>query len=85
MHRGHGLRQAAAYVLVYSVADDDSFSYVRSMREQIIACRGAHSPHDVPIIIAANKADLQASAPLQLPGFRTLLLYMKSFEVTLLL
>jgi len=59
-YRGYGLRQAAAYVLVYDVADDDSFAYVRFMRQQILAYRGAQSPHDLPIIIAANKADLQA-------------------------
>jgi len=60
----YGLRHAAAYILVYNVTDDDdSFSYVRTMREQIVACRGLH---DVPIIIAANKADLQASRSLSL-------------------
>ena len=59
-YRGYGLRHAAAYILVYDVSDEDSFSYVRFMREQILACRG-YSQHDVPIIVAANKADLQAS------------------------
>ena len=62
-YRGYGLRHAAAYILVYDVTDDDSFAYVRFMREQILIHRGStHSPHDVPIIVAANKADLQASA-----------------------
>jgi len=61
-YRGYGLRHASAYILVYDVSDDDSFSYVRFMREQILTYRGAHSQHDVPIIVAANKADLQASA-----------------------
>ena len=56
-YRGYGLRHAAAYVLVYDVSDDDSFSYVRFMREQILTYRG--SQHDVPIVVAANKADLQ--------------------------
>ena len=52
-------------MLVYNVADDDSFAYVRTMREQILAYRATsshYSPQDLPpIIIAANKADLQAS------------------------
>jgi len=60
--RGLGLRQAAGFVLVYDVDDDDSFSYVRFMREQILTHRSAHSQHDVPIVVAANKADLQVSA-----------------------
>jgi len=44
------------------MSDTESFSYVRFMREQILTHRGAHSQHDLPpIIVAANKADLQAS------------------------
>jgi len=58
-YRGYGLRQAVAYILVYDISDNDSFSYVRFMREQILTHRGAHSQHEVPIIVAANKADLQ--------------------------
>ena len=61
-YRGYGLRHAAAYILVYDSSDEDSFSYVRFMRDQILTHRGAQSQHDVPIVVAANKADLQASA-----------------------
>jgi len=50
--RGFCLRNASAYLLVYDVTDDDSFRYVRSMRDQIVRCRDVR---DVPIFIAANK------------------------------
>ena len=51
------------YWQVYDMSDNDSFSYVRFMRDQILTHRAAHSQHDLPpIIVAANKADLQASS-----------------------
>ena len=54
-YRGYGLRQAAAYLLVYDVTDDESFRYIRSMRDQVTRTRNTH---DVPIFVAANKHDL---------------------------
>lgn len=59
-YRGCGLRTASAYLLVYDVTDEDSFGYVRSMRDQILHSRG--NTHDVPIFVAANKQDLQPTA-----------------------
>ncbi|CAH1801561.1 unnamed protein product [Owenia fusiformis] len=53
-YRGYGLRSATAYILVYDITSDDSFQYVRIMREQILESR----LHDIPIIIVANKFDL---------------------------
>lgn len=55
--RGYGLRSANAYLLVYDVMDDDSFQFVRNMREQILASRGGH-PQDVPMFVMGNKQDL---------------------------
>ncbi|KAK2159713.1 hypothetical protein NP493_1694g00059 [Ridgeia piscesae] len=55
--RGYGLRSANAYLLIYDVTDDDSFRFVRSMREQILASRGGH-PQDVPMFVMGNKQDL---------------------------
>ncbi|XP_074643539.1 ras-like protein family member 10B [Tubulanus polymorphus] len=53
--RGYGLRNATAYILVYDVSSDESFHYIRSIREQIIESRNMH---DVPIIVVGNKQDL---------------------------
>lgn len=55
-HRGHGLRNASAYVIAFDVTDEDSFRFARSIRERIVHSRNTH---DVPMVVAANKIDLQ--------------------------
>ena len=57
--RGYGLRAANAYMLVYDVTDDDSFRYMRNIREQIMSSRGEYR-QDVPIFVMGNKHDLLA-------------------------
>lgn len=54
-YRGFSLRQATAYVLVYDITSEDSFSYMKALREQILDSRDMH---DVPLIIVGNKYDL---------------------------
>ncbi|XP_046363407.1 ras-related protein Rap-1b-like [Haliotis cracherodii] len=44
-----------AFVLVYSVDDDSSFSAVKQLRDEIIEEKNSE---DVPIVIAANKTDV---------------------------
>ena len=53
--RGYGLRNASAYVLVYDITSDESFQYIRSLRNQMAESRDLH---DVPVFIAGNKHDL---------------------------
>ena len=52
---GYGLRNATAYILVFDITNEESFQYVKSMREQIMESRDTH---DIPILIVANKHDL---------------------------
>ena len=54
--RGYGLRNATAYVLVFDITNEESFNYVRSLREQII--EGRSGAHDIPIMVVGNKYDL---------------------------
>ena len=49
----YGLRNATAYILVFDITNDESFQYVRSMREQILDVH-----HDVHMLVIANKHDL---------------------------
>ncbi|KAK3084665.1 hypothetical protein FSP39_017145 [Pinctada imbricata] len=53
--RGFGLRNASAYILVYDITSEDSFQYIKSLREQILESRNMH---DVPMFIVGNKHDL---------------------------
>ena len=55
--RGYGLRNATAYVLVFDITNEESFNYVRSLREQII--EGHAGAHDIPILVVGNKYDLK--------------------------
>ncbi|XP_064653101.1 ras-like protein family member 10B [Lineus longissimus] len=56
--RGYGLRNATAYILVYDVSSDESFQYIKNLRDQIIESRNMH---DVPIFVVGNKQDLASS------------------------
>lgn len=56
-YRGYGLRNATAYVLVFDITNDESFQYIRSMRDQILESRHGGT-HDIPILVVGNKYDL---------------------------
>ncbi|KAJ8312296.1 hypothetical protein KUTeg_009669 [Tegillarca granosa] len=43
--RGYGLRNATAYILVYDITSEDSFQYIKTIRDQILDSRDMH---DVP-------------------------------------
>ena len=53
--RGFGLRNASAYILVYDITSEDSFQYIKSLRDQILESRNMH---DVPMFVVGNKHDL---------------------------
>ena len=53
--RGYGLRNATAYILVYDITSEESFQYIRTIREQIVESRDMH---DVPVFVVGNKHDL---------------------------
>ena len=53
--RGYGLRNATAYILVYDITREDSFNYIRTLRDQIVESRDTH---DVPMYVVGNKHDL---------------------------
>ncbi|ESO84644.1 hypothetical protein LOTGIDRAFT_151005 [Lottia gigantea] len=52
--RGYGLRNATAYLLVYDITSEDSFQYIKNLRDQILESRDMH---DVPIFVVGNKHD----------------------------
>ncbi|VEL38373.1 unnamed protein product [Protopolystoma xenopodis] len=54
---GWSLRSAAAFILVFDIASDDSFHYLRQLREKIIA-----AGTDVPMVVVANKMDVLQEA-----------------------
>ena len=54
-YRGYQLLSADAYVLVFDVTSDDSFQYIRDLREQIVSSRHLQ---DVAIFVVGNKQDL---------------------------
>ncbi len=54
---GYSLRHATAYILVFDVANEESFQHVRSLREQILDSRGGSGP-EVPLLVVGNKHDL---------------------------
>uniref|UniRef100_T1J6H8 Ras-like protein family member 10B n=1 Tax=Strigamia maritima TaxID=126957 RepID=T1J6H8_STRMM len=56
--RFYGLRNAAAYILVYDLASMDTFQYIKSIRDQIFESRDMHN---VPVLVAGNKHDLAGS------------------------
>ena len=53
--RGYGLRNASAYILVYDITAEESFQYIKNLRDQILESRDMH---DVPLFIVGNKHDL---------------------------
>ena len=53
--RGYGLRNATSYILVYDITSEESFQYIKSIRDQILESRDMH---DVPIFVVGNKHDL---------------------------
>lgn len=53
--RGYGLRNATAYILVYDITSEESFQFIKSLREQMLESRNMH---DVPVFVVGNKHDL---------------------------
>uniref|UniRef100_A0A915ICS0 Uncharacterized protein n=1 Tax=Romanomermis culicivorax TaxID=13658 RepID=A0A915ICS0_ROMCU len=58
--RGYGLRQATAFLLVFDASSQESFSYVRQIRDQILQYKD-----DPVILVAGNKQDLLFEAQAQ--------------------
>ena len=54
-YRGYQLLSADAYILVFDITSDDSFQYIKDLREQIVASRHLH---DIAIFVVGNKQDL---------------------------
>lgn len=53
--RGYGLRNATAYILVYDITSEESFQYIKTIREQMVESKNMH---DVPLFVVGNKHDL---------------------------
>ncbi|KOX76356.1 Ras-like protein family member 10B [Melipona quadrifasciata] len=52
--RYYGLRSANAYVLVFDLSNQDTFQYIRTLREQIYEARDMRG---VPLLVVGNKQD----------------------------
>ncbi|XP_043462003.1 ras-related protein Ral-A [Leptopilina heterotoma] len=63
--RYYGLRSATAYVLVFDLNNQDTFQYIRMLREQIYEARDMRG---VPLLVVGNKQD-KLTAPAA-PGTR---------------
>ncbi|XP_043269499.1 ras-like protein family member 10B isoform X1 [Venturia canescens] len=57
--RYYGLRSATAYVLVFDLSNQDTFQYIRTLREQIYEARDMRG---VPLLVVGNKQDKLSSA-----------------------
>lgn len=58
--RFYGLRNATAYIMVFDLANVDSFQFVRTVREQMMESRDMKR---VPLLIVGNKQDLVGEVP----------------------
>ncbi|KAI0908574.1 P-loop containing nucleoside triphosphate hydrolase protein [Ustulina deusta] len=56
------IKNAEAFVLVYSVTDQNSFSRIRSLYDAIIRTKQMQHDKRPPVVIVANKADLEESS-----------------------
>ncbi|XP_050575968.1 ras-like protein family member 10B isoform X2 [Bombus affinis] len=52
--RYYGLRSANAYVLVFDLSNQDTFQYIRTLREQIYEARDMRG---IPLLVVGNKQD----------------------------
>ncbi|XP_074095683.1 ras-like protein family member 10B isoform X1 [Cotesia typhae] len=52
--RYYGLRSATAYVLVFDLSNQDTFQYIRTLREQMYEARDMRG---VPLLVVGNKQD----------------------------
>ncbi|XP_038061663.1 ras-like protein family member 10B [Patiria miniata] len=50
---------ASALIFIYDITSQESFQYIKDLREQILDCYDAEGGFDIPIIVAGNKQDLQ--------------------------
>ncbi|XP_013401546.1 ras-like protein family member 10B [Lingula anatina] len=51
---GKGVRNANAYIMVFDRSSEDSFNYLRTLREQMLDCE---NDHDAPLWVVCNKCD----------------------------
>ncbi len=56
------IKNAEAFVLVYSVTDQNSFFRIRSLYDAIIRTKQMQHDKQPPVVIVANKADLEESS-----------------------
>ncbi|XP_014224779.1 ras-related protein rapA [Trichogramma pretiosum] len=52
--RYYGLRSATAYVLVYDLSNQETFQYIKTLRDQIFESRDMRN---VPLLVVGNKQD----------------------------
>ncbi|KAI4501264.1 hypothetical protein M0802_003637, partial [Mischocyttarus mexicanus] len=57
--RYYGLRSATAYVLVFDLSNQETFQYIRKLREQICEARDMRG---VPLLVVGNKQDELSSS-----------------------
>ncbi|XP_033626961.1 ras-like protein family member 10A [Asterias rubens] len=50
---------ASALIFIYDITSQESFQYIKDLREQILDCSEAEGGFDIPMIVAGNKQDLQ--------------------------
>lgn len=67
--RCYGVRNATAYVLVYDLLEEETFTYLKTIREQIIASRNMHS---VPVYVVGNKHDKTGNSDIYRRDFMNL-------------
>lgn len=51
-------RSGDGFILVFSLAEPDTFDVLAEYREQIIRVKNDRNPEDIPMIIVGNKCDL---------------------------
>ncbi|XP_014208075.1 ras-like protein family member 10B [Copidosoma floridanum] len=65
--RYYGLRSATAYVLVFDLSNQDTFQYIRTLREQIYEARDMRG---VPLMVVGNKQDKLSTTSTTTPTAR---------------
>ena len=76
----YGLRDAAAYILVFDLLCPDSFDYIQGLFSQISETRNRGN---IPVIVVGNKTD-KVHKNLSTSRMRQVLLTCDKFEVSML-
>lgn len=58
-YRFYGLRNATAYILVFDLANVETFQFIRNLRDQMFESRDMKN---VPVLVVGNKQDLMCSS-----------------------